>query len=167
MLVSLPPVARRRRIRSLQSVWSTSQSPLRSSPLSSPVANSSDSMMAQNPVDIADMLTSLQRSIEALNHTVAAQAETIARLEHPFGASTTHPPPINYPVLNPPPPIKDPQGLNLPEDLRVSVQPIEGIPLQLVGGFLVQPFEGLFSLDPNDDPAMLKLARLKKLFKNS
>ncbi|CAL5443132.1 unnamed protein product [Camellia sinensis] len=123
--------------------------------------------MAQNPIDIADMLMSLQRSIEALNHTVAAQAETIAGLQHLSGASTTHPPPVNHPVLNPPPPIKDPQGLNLPEDLRVSVQPVEGIPLQLVGGFLVQPFEGLFSVDPNDDLAMLKLAKLKKLSKNS
>lgn len=167
MLVSLPPVVRRRRVRSLQSVRSTSQSPLRSSPLSSVVANSSDSVMAQNPVDIADMLMSLQRSIEALNHTVAAQAETIARLQHPSGAFTAHLPPINHPVPNPPPPIKDPQGPNLPEDLRVPVLPVEGIPIQLVGGFLVQPFEGLFSFDPNDDPAMLKLAKLKKLFKNS
>lgn len=167
MLVSLPPVVRRRQVRSLQSVRSTSQSPLRSSPLSSLVANSSDSVMAQNPVDIADMLMSLQRSIEALNHTVAAQAETIARLQHPSGASTAHPPPVNHPVPNPPLPIKDPQGLNLPEDLRVPVPPVEGIPIQLVGGFLVQPFEGLFSLDPNDDPSMLKLAKLKKLFKNS
>lgn len=86
------------------------------------------------------------------------QDETIAKMQCPSGASTTHP--VPGPQLNfyPLPPAEDLQ----------SPDPREGLAQARVFKPLVQPNEGLFPLDINDiNPTLLKIANLDKQFKKA
>ncbi|GMP27312.1 hypothetical protein CsSME_00003358 [Camellia sinensis var. sinensis] len=94
VLVSLPPVTRKRRTKASSTVQNTPSSPARSSPLNSP-----ESMMTQILENLADMLLALQRSMDTIATTIAtqgttlaAQGNTLVELQCPFGASTTQPP---------------------------------------------------------------------------
>ena len=115
------------------------------------------------------MLLALQRSMDTVATTVAAQGttltaqgNTLAELQRSSGVSITQPPPVAHPIPPPPPPTDEFPGLNSPEDLRV--------PAQTSGGSfpLPQPVGGLHPSEaPESDSTMLKLAKLEKLFKEA
>ncbi|GMQ11233.1 hypothetical protein CsSME_00053943 [Camellia sinensis var. sinensis] len=118
--------------------------------------------MAQIPENIADILLAIQRSMDTVATTVAAQGTTLAELQRSSGVSITQPPPVAHPIPPPPPPTDEFAELNSPEDLRV--------PAQTSGGSfpLPQPAGGIFPSEaPESDPTMLKLSKLEKLFKRS
>ncbi|KAL7254239.1 hypothetical protein ACSBR1_008607 [Camellia fascicularis] len=98
------------------------------------------------------MLLSLQRSMDAITNKVAAIHEALAKLECPSEASASHPPPMDYLVLDPSLPVEELYEPNLQEDLRVPTQPMGG----------------LFPMDIGEiDQAMLRISKLEKIFEKS
>lgn len=118
-----------------------------------PVMMDSLPVMTDQPsANIANMLLALQRRMNAITNRVATNKEALAELPCPYGASTSHPPPVVYSVSDPSPPVEGPHEPNLQEDLRVHTQPMKG----------------LFPTDTDEiDPTMLRISKLEKVFEKS
>ncbi|CAL5357218.1 unnamed protein product [Camellia sinensis] len=92
VLVSFPPVTRRRKNRqSVASAQSTPQIPTRSQLINSPASSSPGLAMAQNTApnakEFAAMMIAVQRTMDTVNQRMAAQDDVIVNLRRTSGAS--------------------------------------------------------------------------------